>query len=160
MKQLFIVLFVLFVYSCKTQQNIVQNIKIGKYLELEAKKVYPAGEKINLNFKNISGEKLVIYRPMEKFIYRKSGDEWKRVNVLYCPCDASCPPPPDKQELLSNQTHIINWDQKEDSCSEKRVKGVRKTIEKQVEPGIYRVQIVYSTTSIPKEKYYYEFEIK
>ncbi len=160
MKQVFIILLVIFAYSCKTQQNAMQTFKISDNIELTAKKVYNQGEKISISLKNASNDAVSILRPMEKFIYKKEGEQWKRVNIMYCPCDASCPPPPEKQALTKNSNLKIIWDQKEDSCSEERINGVRKTIEKQVDVGVYRVEINFETPKGEREKYYYEFEIK
>ncbi|MCF6240783.1 MAG: hypothetical protein L3J74_05495 [Bacteroidales bacterium] len=160
MKQIFLIVLVIFAYSCKTQQNAMQTVKIANNIELNAKKVYSQGEKIIISLKNTTSEAVSILRPMEKFIYKKEGEQWKRVNVMYCPCDASCPPPPEKQELNQNSNLKIIWDQKEDSCSKERINGVRKTIEKQVDTGIYRLEINYETSAGKRERYYYEFEIK
>lgn len=160
MKQVFIILLVLFAYSCKTQQNALQTFTIANKIELSAKKVYHSGEKISFSLKNTTDDVVKILRPMEKFIYKKVGEQWKRVNILYCPCDASCPPPPEKQELTKNSYLKINWNQKEDSCSEERINGVRKTIEKQVDAGIYRLEINFETSTGKRDTIYYEFEIK
>ncbi len=160
MKHVFIIFLVFFAYSCKTQKNAMQTVKIADNIELSAKKVYDSGERITISLKNPSDNVVQILRPMEKFIDKKDGEQWKRVNVMYCPCDASCPPPPEKQELTKSSNLKIIWNQKEDSCSKERINGVRKTIEKQVDAGVYRVEINYETSTGNREVYYYEFEIK
>ena len=160
MKHLIIIVLIFFAYACKTQQNAMQIIKIDEKFELSAKKVYPVGEKISISIKNISENELTIFRPMEKFFYKKEGEEWKRVNIFYCPCDASCPPPPEKLVLKGDNKYKISWDQKEDSCGEKRINGVRETIEKQVSVGTYRVEIKYASTTGKHKKYFYEFQIQ
>jgi hypothetical protein len=161
MKHLAVIVLVLFAYACKTQQKAMQTIKIDDKFELSAQKIYSTGEKINISIKNISENELTIFRPMEKFFYKKDGEEWKRVNIFYCPCDASCPPPPEKLVLKKDDNmYKISWNQKENSCGEKRINGVRETIEKQVGAGTYRVEIKYASTAGKHEKYFYEFQIQ
>jgi len=159
MKQFTFIFLLLLAYSCKTQQNAMQTIKIDNVLELNSKKIYTKGEKITISLKNISKNPVTVFRPREKFFYKKLGEEWKKVSIFYCPCDASCPPPPEKIELSSQKRLTITWNQKEDKCGEEKTNGVRKTIETQVAAGIYRVKIDYSVFS-ERKTYYHEFQIK
>lgn len=160
MRHLIIIFLVFFAYACKTQQNAMQTIKIDDKFELSAKKVYSVGENISITLKNISESELTLLRPKEKFIYKKLGNEWKKVNILYCPCDASCPQPPEKLVLKNQELYKINWNQKEDSCGTERINGVRETIRKQVSVGFYRVEIKYLGTQGQHKKYFYEFQIQ
>ena len=160
MKHLIVLSILFFSFSCKTQQNVLQTIKFEDKFELSAKKQYQQGEKIIIDLKNVENTPLSIIRPMEKFFYKKKGDKWEKVAIFYCPCDASCPPPPEKIELMPGKHLKINWNQKEYSCSSDKTNGVRETIKTQVKQGIYKCKITYKTKQGKEKSFFYEFEIK
>ncbi|MCU0446736.1 MAG: hypothetical protein MUE85_17655 [Microscillaceae bacterium] len=117
---------------------------------------YTKSDTIRIKFKNISESVLVVYKPKPVFIEKKVGNEWQKVQILYCPCGASCPPPPAQQLLDLNKEMAFFWTQIENWCVDK----VEET--RQASTGQYRLRVQYSTspTNYDRQMAYYEFEIR
>lgn len=116
-------------------------------------------EIIVFKIRNISAADMFILKPTIAYIEKLQEGIWKKIRILYCPCDAPCQAPIEK-EILSSQNQIeLSWDQQESWCDSKTGAQIRNSIYKAVEKGRYRIRIVYE---IKKREYitvYKEFRI-
>ena len=109
-------------------------------LSVQMDSTYKTGETIRLSINNNHPENVLkIYHPLELNIEKKTTEGWKEVDILYCRCGASCPPPPEYREIRPEQAYRISWDQKTSWCGDLKENGIREYHEKQVSTGKYRI---------------------
>lgn len=156
----FVLLLIISLSSCKSTEIQTKNIsKNNKFLKINIKKSYLLEEIIKIKITNISGEKIVLYYPTKTRIQKKINSSWKNVRILNCPCDAPCDAPPEKIDFPNGKKINLSWNQKESFCGKMTDAGIRETISKNVDKGIYRLVIVYKRINVKKE-IYNEFTIK
>lgn len=140
----------LFMSSCSLFRGSEQSEKSNEKITINLREEYEPGKTIKIQVKNNSSDTLFIYDPMRPRFEKRGENKWNKVRTRYCPCGASCPPPPEKQLLVPDGEFIIQWDQYEEWCGEKNEKGIPETIRERVGSGLYRVKIMYYTTDSKK----------
>lgn len=161
MKKIYVLLAAVFLLmGCKVTEKSAASVNKGQEgpLSVHLNSEYESGERIKIEIKNNSNGNIDLMHPKEIVIQKQTETGWKNVPILYCPCGASCPAPPEKIQLTENAGYTMVWDQKTSWCKESNAL-VPETIEKQVEPGSYRV-LVEIMKEVKSEKIYKEFTIK
>ncbi|EAY31134.1 hypothetical protein [Microscilla marina] len=157
-----IVAFLATVVACKKANRTTDKpVVIKSTWEVDAKSTYTADEKVVIRFKNITEQEVVVFDPLivvveQKLKTKTEGKEWKRMRWLYCPCGASCPPPPHQLEITKGDVKTFVWNKEERWCE-----GAMKTKTLKASKGTYRLQLRYQdpTTKVV-ETYYQEFNIE
>lgn len=144
----FLFLSMLFLGSCSTQQESIPPgvSNFSDHIAVQCKDNYEKGEEATFIVTNKSKkEELFLFHPKEKFIEKRTDEGWKRVNIRYCPCGASCPPPPEWEALNPEATKTIKWDLNEEWCDDTNTeRKVPETKEKYAGAGTYRFVLRYS----------------
>lgn len=160
MNKIFLFSIILTIISCNPlKQSSVEsknNAEISFYLQ----DVFAKGEAVNLKFNNKTESSIILLNPERISIEKKSNEKWEKVKVLYCPCGASCPPPPEKLEIKPSEKFVFSWDQNESWCGEYITKFVQKTEIKFAGFGKYRMRILYKHHNKNLVDFYKYFEIK
>jgi len=169
MKSIFLrfsILGLLVLGACFSTQNesiSSEDSDFSKLITVECKENYEKGEKATFVVKNESNEKDVfLFQPNEIHVEKQTEKGWKRLNILYCPCGASCPPPPEWEVLKSHSTKQVKWNLNEEWCGEiKTDRKIPETKKRYAGAGTYRFVLKYSVDK-GKEivKNYTEFELK
>lgn len=153
--------------SCKkTSKTSDKPIVVKPSWEVSVKKSYAVDEKVVIRFKNISEKAITIYDPLMIVVEQKivketlnkedSKTEWKQVRWLYCPCGASCPPPPRTMDIVKDQSKTFVWNKIEKWCDNQG-----KTVQQKAPKGTYRLKMTYKAPKTgEKEVYYQEFSIE
>lgn len=148
--------------GCKKASKTTEKpVNVKSIWEVDVKKVYAVEEKVVIRFKNISEQDLKIYDPLILVVEQKQDNSaekkaWKRMRWLYCPCGASCPPPPDQLTVAKDQTKTFVWNQLEKWCDKQG-----KMMKAQVPKGTYRLRINYKNPKTGEKDFYnQEFTIE
>lgn len=136
--------------SCSLLQSSGQRENDKEKITIDLREEYEHGETVEIKVRNNSVDTIFIYDPMRPEFEKKVENKWTKVSIRYCPCGASCPPPPENQLLLPDDEFIIQWDQYEEWCGEKNEKGIPETIRERTDTGLYRIKIVYYTKESKK----------
>lgn len=124
--------------------------------ETEAQRSYPLGEKVQIALRNISSETLTVLNPMELAIQKEVVEgKWQSLRWLYCPCGASCPPPPEQMAIPVGERQKYTWKPQEEWC-EDQAQGRPITKKQDVEAGHYRILVQYRKASQPQKILTYE----
>ena len=141
------ILLTLVLASCHTSKKTADKPEGSMKTEvvtIQSKSEYQQGDPVNFMVQNNHPEMtLKLYHPLELTIEKKSENDWEQVKILYCPCGASCPPPPEYREVKPKQAYQLAWDQKTSWCGEMQDNGIKKYHEKLVTPGEYRLVLQY-----------------
>jgi hypothetical protein len=141
-------LLFLFLFSCGSSKKITDPGKDSTPLSFNIKKSYSVGEEINIEMINQSEtDSFYIHQPAIIHIEKKEGNEWKKMRIRYCPCGASCPPPPEEKLLAPGKIYYINWDQEEEWCGKITGKGIPETHKEMAGSGLYRIKVRYKETN-------------
>ena len=159
-KKCLVFLILVFCIACTSTQNTSQSEKQKNVSVIinDGKKIHQ-GEKIEFIVSNINKSSILIFNPEKLFIERKQNNLWKKLQILYCPCDAPCKAPKDKQFLSTNNTLNILWDQRESWCGPKTNEQIRESIYQFVDKGEYRFRIDYQIDEGKQIMYYKYFKI-
>ena len=135
--------------SCSsTQQDAIQSKSSNPsdIVAVQSKDKYEKGEEATFIIKNKNKEKdVLLFQPKKILVERQTEKGWERVNIRYCPCGASCPPPPEWEKLKSQSTKEVKWDLNEEWCGEINAgRKVPETKRKYAGAGIYRFVLRYS----------------
>jgi hypothetical protein len=143
--------------SCKSSKDVASNQDLNSNKEsLEI--IIKQDDNIVFQINNISSNSVTLYQPLRLQIEKLENDNWVRLKILPCPCDAPCQPPEEKIEILSGESFILTWDKKESWCGTERVGNIRNTVYKTAEKGIFRIKLqIISNES--KEVIYKKFEL-
>jgi len=145
--------------SCKTKNIKTSIINKTEFIEIGIKKRFSLNETVKIKITNISGKNLVLYEPTKTNIEKKTNDKWKKLRILYCPCDAPCNAPPEKLDLPNGKEINLSWNQKESYCGKITDSGIRETVRKEVNKGAYRLVVMYKLNN-ERNTIYKEFTIK
>ncbi|OJJ18763.1 hypothetical protein BKI52_24620 [marine bacterium AO1-C] len=158
----FMVCILAAIVSCKKPNKTTDKPVVIKSLwQVDAKKSYASEEKVVIKFKNISPQALTIYDPLmveveQKLANEGSKTQWKKVRWLYCPCGASCPPPPRTMDIDQDQTKTFVWNKIEKWCD-----AQGKTAQQKATQGTYRLKLTYKNPKTSeREIHYQEFNIE
>lgn len=150
-----------FAMGCKKHNKTTDKPVVIKSLwQVDAKQEYNSDEKVIIKFKNVSQQALTIYDPLMIVVEKKLANEgtktqWKQVRWLYCPCGASCPPPPRTIDIAQEQTKTFVWNKIEKWCD-----AQGKTARQKATPGTYRLKLTYKNPkNSEREIHYQEFVI-
>jgi hypothetical protein len=146
---LFILINLFLLCSCGALQDDhssnVDNQSEEQPVSIENKSRFTIGEEVIFTIKNTQPDQsLKFYHPRELNIEKKTENDWEDVSILYCPCGASCPPPPEYVTIEAGESYKIVWSQKKSWCGEMQENGIRKYHEEQVKPGKYRIKLNFS----------------
>ena len=135
-------------WACHSTQRgaMTSNYSTSRLVSAECEENYEKGEEAKFVIKNQSKEKdVLLYHPKEILIEKYTGEKWERVDIMYCPCGASCPPPPEWGALKPEATKTIKWDLNEEWCNDKNSeRKVPETNKKYAGSGTYRFVLRYS----------------
>jgi hypothetical protein len=149
--------------ACITSSHSTKKAKSPSYLTVESKIIYENNERATFKITNESQEEeLFLSHPEEIEIEKQTKSGWKDIKVLYCPCGASCPPPPQWGVLKPQGTRTVSWNLKEQWCEGTSLHGnIPKTKTKYAGKGNYRFVVRY-TLNKDKEKitYYKNFQLE
>ncbi len=141
-------LLLLLILSCSPKKQITENNKDDITVGFNMKEEYAPGERIEINIVNQSEkDSLYIHHPATIRIEKKVEGEWKKMRIRYCPCGASCPPPPEERLLIPGKAYHVTWDQKEEWCGEMTSKGIPETHKKMAGNGLYRIKVLLKKTN-------------
>lgn len=157
---LFMGMFVGAMAGCKKANKTTEKpVTVKSTWEVEVKKTYTTEEKVIIKFKNIAEKEIIVYDPLIVRVEQKvAGEEtqWKVMRWLYCPCGASCPPPPNQLGITQGQVKTFVWNKEEKWC-----KGGMKTEKLKAPKGTYRLRMRYKNPKTnEREVYYQEFNIE
>lgn len=159
MKTLFKLILLGSLFSCASAKIYDQSEDINLKIEIKHHRI-ENGENIIFTIKNISSKALVIIKPTIIHIEKLQEGIWKKIRILYCPCDAPCQAP-DDEDILSPQNQIeSSWDQMESWCGENTDGKIRNSIYEYVGTGQYRIQIIYKNSNDNFTTVYSYFRIK
>jgi hypothetical protein len=150
------------VAACKKANRTTDKpVVIKSTWEVDAKPTYAANEKVVIRFKNISEQEVMVFDPLivvveQKLKTKEEGKAWKRMRWLYCPCGASCPPPPHELGITKGDIKTFVWNKDERWCE-----GGMKMKTLKAPAGTYRLQLRYKDPQTKAEEtYYQEFSIE
>jgi len=150
------------VIGCKKSSKTTDKPAVNKSLwQVDAKKSYGADEKVVIKFKNISQQAITVYDPLiieveQKLASEGSKTQWKKMRWLYCPCGASCPPPPRRLDVDQGQARDFTWNKIEKWCD-----AQGKTAQQKAPKGTYRLKLTYKNPKTSqKEVQYQEFNLE
>ena len=135
--------------SCQAQKSKSQVLEANEHqrdVQIVAEDTYKQSNIAEFQVKNITeGEELYVYTPKDLVIEKSINGNWEKLRVLYCPCGASCPPPPEWKKLVPNQSLTISWDLHEEWCeaSDPTVR-VPETHSRYAGKGLYRIVILFA----------------
>ncbi len=141
MKNYILLVVVFSLFACNVQKN---STKGDKNIEIITKNSYSMKENIDFVIKNKSEANIFILNPLEINIEYFESDKWTKQSILYCPCENSCPNPPQMLEVKKSKSISQKWNQKITWCAD------RTTKEKQATKGKYRLVIKYRTSELGK----------
>ena len=96
------------------------------------------GESVTIKLTNTTDASLSILDPFNKVVQRKNGEKWDKINLIYCLCEVSCPPPPEEKKIGPGSVYTFSWDKKGKSCNG------NKTVRTAVGSGNFQVVITYT----------------
>lgn len=147
--------------ACKKANRTTDKpVVIKSTWEVDAKPTYTADEKVVIKFKNITEQEITVFDPLivvveQKLQTKEEGKEWKQMRWLYCPCGASCPPPPDQLAITKGDVKTFVWNKEERWCE-----GGMKMKTLKASAGTYRLKLRYKDPKTNNEEtYYQEFKI-
>lgn len=149
------------VATVKTNHTTNKVVTVKSIWQVDVKASYAANEKVTIRFKNIGEKEATIYDPLiirveQKLANGTDGKNWKIMRWLYCPCGASCPPPPARVNIAKNQSKTFVWDKLEKWCDHRM-----KTQQQKATKGTYRLRLKYQNPQTnAQEIYYQEFNIE
>ncbi|WP_425391409.1 hypothetical protein [Ekhidna sp.] len=73
-------------------------------------------EEVLIKFKNVSDGEIVLLKPLEPVIEKWTGENWEKLELLYCDCGAPCPAPPTERSIEKNGSFIFSWDRMLEKC--------------------------------------------
>lgn len=149
--------FVLLVNCCTSVKKINNTKEINSLNYLFNNEV-KLGEIFEIKLKNQSEDTIIIHNPYLKSIERYENNEWRKLRILLCPCNANCTKPPAYMNLTQDKEYSIRWDLNEQWCLPKDKKGFKETITKKAVVGRYRVKLDL-TLNNKREIVYKEFKI-
>ena len=158
MKKILILLSV-FIVACNTSKQLPKESVITTSNEIVDVNVVNNDKQIEFLIKNLNDTPIYIVNTGKLYIERKNNDEWERLRILPCPCDAPCHQNKENIEIATGKEYKILWNMEENWCGTERVNRVRNTVRQVVEKGIYRIRITYKTKDNKPEIIYKEFII-
>ena len=144
-----LIISMLFLGSCySTQQESIsaEDSNPADFITVQCKDNYEESEEATFIIKNKSKVKdVLLFQPKKILVEKQTEKGWERVNIRYCPCGASCPPPPEWGILKSQSTKEVRWDLNEEWCGEiNSNQKVPETEEKYAGAGTFRFVLRYS----------------
>ncbi len=150
-------------YSTQSESTPSEVPDSSDIISIKCKDKYEKGEDATFVIKNKSKEQdVLLFQPNEVQVEKKTEKGWEKVSIRYCPCGASCPPPPEWETLESQSTKKMKWDLNEEWCGEiNSNRKVPETKKKYAGAGTYRFVLKYSMNK-GKEIFtdYVKFELK
>jgi hypothetical protein len=149
--------------ACVTQSLSTQGTELPSFLTVDSKLNYGDSDIATFKIENNSDQKKIyIYHPEEVEIERKTKDGWKQVDILYCPCGASCPPPPEQRVIAPGGTVTKSWNLKSQWCEGTNLHGqIPETKTQYAGKGSYRFVFRYRLKENSEIKTYFEnFKLK
>ena len=103
MKTYLLVLLLIFA-GCKSSKKAASN------QESEKAEIEISVSDINVSFqvKNNLNEPLYILTPRKLVIHKFENDEWRKLKILICPCDAPCNAPEEKVAIAANELFMFS----------------------------------------------------
>ena len=154
MKTYLLVLLLIFA-GCKSSRKAT-TIKESQKAEIE---ISVSDTNVGFQIKNNLDEPLYILTPRKLDIYKFENDEWRKLKILICPCDAPCNAPEEKVAISAKETYLLTWNKNESWCGNRTPQGIRETVESIATTGEYKIVVSFNhngnTFNIIKE-----FEIK
>ena len=145
--------------SCKTNESVKSRTIIND-LVVSHDFVSQKTNTILFSIENLSDSKVTLFNPTKTVIEKQVGEEWINIRILYCPCGASCPPPPEERLIIKGVVHQLKWNLKEEWCGGQNKEGIPSTISNIAESGNYRIKIDYEKVDGNRTFIYHEFSIK
>ncbi len=144
--------------SCVIQSHSTQQSNLPSFLTVNIKVNYENSGKATFRITNKSEQKQVyLFHPEEIEIEKQTKEGWKQVEILYCPCGASCPPPPEWSVLNPQSSETVTWNLKKQWCGGTSLHGnIPKTKTKYAGKGNYRFVVRYTLDKDKKTKTYYK----
>jgi hypothetical protein len=133
-------------YSTNQKNSSTEVNKSASFLTVKSNDYFAKSDKARFVIENtISEQAIFLFHPMEITIQERINESWEQVSVLYCPCGASCPPPPEFRKLPPGEKKVITWDLNEEWCEEANAKDeIPQTKRKYAGAGTYRFVVKYS----------------
>lgn len=155
-----IILSVFVLYGCKNNSMSTNNTETSGLWNFKAEKSYKQGAKINITATYKGDNSTNLYNPMILVIEKKQADQnWVQMRTLYCPCNESCPAPPEQMSIAQNESKTFSWNQQEEWC-ERQADNTKKNISQQVEKGTYRLVMQYGMDNVQISQAFYIFTIE
>ena len=155
-----LLLFSVLIVACNTGKQLQKDNVITTSNEIVDINVVNNGKQIEFLIKNLNETPIYLVNTSNLNIERKNNNEWERLRILPCPCDAPCHQNKENIEITTGKEYKILWDMEESWCGTERVNRVRNTVRQTVEKGIYRIRITYKTKDNKPEIIYKEFVIQ
>lgn len=155
-----LLLFSVLIVACNTGKQLQKNNVITTSNEIIDINIVNNGKQIEFLIKNLNEIPIYLVNTSNINIERKNNNEWERLRILLCPCDAPCHQNKENIEIATGKEYKILWDMEESWCGTERVNRVRNTVRQTVEKGIYRIRITYKTKDNKSEIIYKEFVIQ
>ena len=155
-----LLLFSVLIVACSTSKQLQKDNVINVNNEIVEINVSNKGVQIEFLIKNLNDTPIYIVNTGKLYIERKNNDDWDRLRILPCPCDAPCHQNKEDLEIVTGKEYIISWNMEESWCGTERVNMVRNTVKQVVEKGTYRIRISYKTKDNKAEIIYKEFVIQ
>jgi hypothetical protein len=150
------IIFMIVLCSCNTSKKITDHHEFPYVIKLE--KEIDINSNLSLSLKNNVSDSIIIHNPDLIQIEKSDNGQWTKVRILHCPCNANCIKPPSTMVLGKEQEYTLLWNLMEGWCGKKNKEGIKPTLEKTVEEGLYRVVLVISING-EKQTLYKEFKI-
>lgn len=157
---------ILVLSSCHTLKSNTNesNPSVGdEIVRLEGEDWFDIEDDAVFVIKNISKQRSIyIYQPHEMTVQQKVKDQWERVELLFCPCGASCPPPPEWEILAPGSEREVVWDLQEKWCEQSDTRTrIPKTVSRYAGPGEFRIVVQYALSRGGEIKTLYKnFQLK
>ena len=157
MKKYILIIFLISLFSCKSKKIAGTSLLDHKYLAIE---IINSKDDIKFNIKNLSNNNLYIKTTKNLDIEKWDNEKWIPLRILDYPCDAPGARPSEYLAIASGNIITKKWDKKESWCGKQTIHGIRKTEEKFVDKGRFRIRIIYGSHMNTTQNAYKEFEIK
>ena len=147
-KSLLLAFLSLWVSCSSTQQKTIQpkSSVPSDFVTVQSKDNYEKGEEATFVIKNKSKEQdVLLFQPKKILVEKQTEKGWEKVSIRYCPCGASCPPPPEWEVLKPQSTKRVKWDLNKEWCGEmSSERKVPETKKEYAGVGTYRFVLRYS----------------
>ena len=109
---------------------------------------------------NRSDSTVYIHHYYKLQIEMKKEEAWVPLRILFCPCGAPCAKPAEFVGISAGENLAWEWDMQESWCGKPGESHIPQTMKQKVNPGVYRVKVVYGLGLKDNVTYYKSFTIK